>query len=149
MSLKLVLNETRFSFWVKTIIIPNFIPKVSSDYCPSFTQNSSKYFYQVEHFYTLCSKAKLFYKAVVLLRLKILTLCQWVSQLHIKIPSQWRLKARVSEEILKWHSLNLKPSLSSQWSLVWSFCTRLLLHQFCMTLLSERGESNKTNANKV
>ena len=26
---------------------------------------------------------------------------------------------------------------------------RLLLHQFCMTLLSERGESNKTNANKV
>ena len=27
--------------------------------------------------------------------------------------------------------------------------TRLLLHQFCMTLLSERGESNKTNANEV
>ena len=26
---------------------------------------------------------------------------------------------------------------------------RLLLHQFCLTLLSERGESNKTNANKV
>ena len=26
---------------------------------------------------------------------------------------------------------------------------RLLLYQFCMTLLSERGESNKTNANKV
>ena len=26
---------------------------------------------------------------------------------------------------------------------------RLLLHQFCMTLLSERGESNKTNANKI
>ena len=26
---------------------------------------------------------------------------------------------------------------------------RLLLHQFCMTLLSERGESNKTNENKV
>ena len=26
---------------------------------------------------------------------------------------------------------------------------RLILHQFCMTLLSERGESNKTNANKV
>ena len=25
----------------------------------------------------------------------------------------------------------------------------LLLHQFCMTLLSERGESIKTNANKV
>ena len=25
----------------------------------------------------------------------------------------------------------------------------LLLHQFCMTLLSERGESNKTNAKKV
>ena len=28
-------------------------------------------------------------------------------------------------------------------------CMRLLLHQFCMTLLSERGESNKSNANKV
>ena len=26
---------------------------------------------------------------------------------------------------------------------------RLLLHQFCMTLFSERGESNKTDANKV
>ena len=27
--------------------------------------------------------------------------------------------------------------------------TRLLLHQFCMTLLSERGESNKTYAKEV
>ena len=27
--------------------------------------------------------------------------------------------------------------------------TRLLLHQFCMTLLLEKDESNKTNANKV
>ena len=27
--------------------------------------------------------------------------------------------------------------------------TKLILHQFCMTLLSESGESNKTNANKV
>ena len=27
--------------------------------------------------------------------------------------------------------------------------TILLLHPFCKTLLSERGESNKTNANKV
>ena len=27
--------------------------------------------------------------------------------------------------------------------------TRLLLHQLCMTSLSERGESIKTNANKV
>ena len=27
--------------------------------------------------------------------------------------------------------------------------TRLLLHQFCMNLLSERGELNKTNANRV
>ena len=38
----------------------------------------------------------------------------------------------------------------SQWSLVQSFDhTRLRFHQFCLTLLSERGESNKTNANKV
>ena len=28
-------------------------------------------------------------------------------------------------------------------------CMRHLLHQFCMTLPSERVESNKTNANKV
>ena len=27
--------------------------------------------------------------------------------------------------------------------------TRLLLHQFCMALLSERGESNKTDAKEV
>ena len=27
--------------------------------------------------------------------------------------------------------------------------TRLLLHQFCLTLLSESGESSKTNANDV
>ena len=28
-------------------------------------------------------------------------------------------------------------------------CTRLRLHQFCLTLLSERGDSYKTDANKI
>ena len=28
-------------------------------------------------------------------------------------------------------------------------CIKLLLHQFCLTLLSKRGESNKTNAKEV
>ena len=44
-----------------------------------------------------------------------------------------------------WKPALLKPSLSSHTQ----FFTRLLLHPFCMTLLSERGESNKIDANKV
>ena len=31
----------------------------------------------------------------------------------------------------------------------WSICTKLLLHQFYLTVLSEWSESNKTNANEV
>ena len=59
------------------------------------------------------------------------------------------LSFKILEEPMLVQKQTVKPSLSSQWSLVQKLRMRFLLHQFCMTLLSERGESNKTNANKV
>ena len=45
---------------------------------------------------------------------------------------------------------SLKPSLSSQWSLVRTrLHTRLRLHQFCLTHLSQRAKSNKIDAKEV
>ena len=49
-----------------------------------------------------------------------------------------------------WHFLiSMKAQSFQSVELRMKLRTRLLLHQFCLTLLSERGESNKTNAKKV